>query len=111
MSANATPQQDTASETSTFVVEIVDTCPGVTLSFGTLTLTTMVSTVTNIAATQAWTAATDSLSTFTAIADACGPIVYSIIEGHSFLVLDEIGFMLTLQSNNMLEIGVYPATL
>ena len=107
MSANATPQQNTASGTSTFDVQVVDTCPDATLTFGALTLTTMVSTVTGVAATQAWTAATDSLSTLTAITDACGPMVYSIIEGHTFLTLDDIGFMLTLQSNNMPDIGVY----
>ena len=71
----------------------------------------MTSTVTETAATQAWTAATDSLSTLTTLSEACGPITYSIVEGYSFLTLDVTGLLLTLQSNLIADAGSYTATL
>ena len=90
---------------------IEDTCLTASLNFGTLTLTTMTHTVTQTAATQAWSAATDSLSMLTLLTESCGPFVYSIVEAHPFLALDTTGYLLTLQTANMAYIGSYTATL
>ena len=47
-----------------------------------------------------------------AIPGFCGPLVYSIVEPYSsFLTADPNTGMITCFSNNMLEVGVYPATL
>jgi len=78
LSANATPQQETASQTVTFMVNIVDTCPQTVLSFGSQALSTMTSTVTEAAVTQTFLAPTDSLSTSAGIINLCGGYTFSI---------------------------------
>lgn len=71
----------------------------------------MTSTVTQAAALQSWTAATDSLSTAKGLPEVCGPMTYSIAEGYSFVTLDVSILQITLQSTNMAHIGTQTATL
>lgn len=101
LSANATPQQDVASQTVTFTVNIVDACPQTVITFGTFTLAAISSTVTQAAATQTFTFPTDSLSTTTAIANVCGPFTYVITQGFNFITINASTGVITVSSSNM----------
>jgi len=111
MSANATPQQDTASQTVAFTVNIQDTCSSTVITFGAFTLTAMSHTVTQAAITQAFIFPTDSLSTTTTLPNVCGAFEYVITQGFTFISIDQAAGVLTVQTTNKALVGSYTATL
>jgi hypothetical protein len=70
----------------------------------------MTHTVTQVAATQTYTAATDSISTASGLVDVCGPFVYTIDEGYPFVSIDPTTGVITVVSTNMAEISLYTGT-
>ena len=109
LSANATPQQDSAPPSLPFSVTIQDPCPSTIISFPFTSLAAMSNTVTLASVSYTFGLATDSKSYATAIASLCGQIEYSIVEAYSFITV--IAGSIILGSNSMLHIGPYTATL
>jgi len=85
LTANTTPQQDSAAQILTFIVNIQDPGPTTVISFSFSSLSAMTNTVTLAAVSQSFDLTTNSISTATAIASLCGPLEYSIDEPYSFL--------------------------
>jgi len=63
------------------------------------------------AATQTFTAATDSASNAAGVTNLCGVFAYSITESYPFITIDQSTPALTLQSNDMTKIGSHTVTL
>ena len=103
LSANAPPQQDSASTILSFDVTVKDPCPFTVISIS--LLSPMTNTVTLGAVSQAFALATDSKSTNTGVSSLCGPFQYDIIEAYSFITVTAGN--ISLASNSMADIGVY----
>jgi len=63
------------------------------------------------ASTQSFSAATDSAATTFSDPSLCGPTLYEIVEGYSFLTIDTALLELRLMSSDMNEANQYTATL
>jgi hypothetical protein len=67
--------------------------------------------ITAIALSQAFTAATDSISTSLTTTGACGTFTYSNTDAYSWMTVDPVALTVSVQTTNLALANTYTATL